>query len=65
MRNREKAIQWWDSTISDVKERVEWKFGLCLCYFGDRHYSSLTGREIEFIWSRENQNIETNKVVEK
>jgi hypothetical protein len=55
MNDRMEAINWWEFTIYDAAERVEWKFKLCYKYYGDRPYTSLTGREIENIWVKENQ----------
>lgn len=47
---REKAIDFWDNTISDAVERVEWKFKLTYKYFGDVDYLSLSDSHIEQIY---------------
>lgn len=51
---RQLANQWWENTVKDAAERVEWKFKLCRKYYGDRDYTSLTGREIEVIYLSQN-----------
>jgi hypothetical protein len=48
------AIEWWENTIYDAAERVEWKVMLSHKYFGiDRNYTSLTNEEITEIYLQE------------
>lgn len=51
---REQALAWWNS-LSDISIQMPSKSHLCKVYHGDmRIHKSLTGREIEEIWKKEN-----------
>lgn len=49
--NRQKAMKWWNSLKQNLDDKS--KYSLGYKYF-DRHHMSLTGREIEIIYKKEN-----------
>jgi len=50
---KSKAIEWWETTIYDAAERVEWKIKLSHKYYGGWIYTNLTDEEIEYIYISE------------
>lgn len=55
-----KAIKWWENTVLNDAERVEWKVKLTHKYFGDYNYTNLTDAEILYIHKAENSLIQSN-----
>lgn len=53
---RKKSMEWWNN-LPDVTITTEInKSALCKKYYGDtRIHKSLTGREIQNIWTKENE----------
>lgn len=49
---RQQALEWWNSFGYAAKNN------LCIAYYPDRNYNSLTGREIELIYAQEKLNDE-------
>lgn len=56
METRQTAIKWWDNLYSDPYFNPYNKKDLCTKYYGKRRYHSLTGREIENIYTKETEN---------
>lgn len=50
---KSKAIEWWEKTIYDTAERVEWKMKLSSKYYGGWGYTNLTDEEIVHIYLSE------------
>lgn len=58
MENRQKAIEWWHKLSNKEKSLLSIKYSK---YLLNRGFASLTGREIEAIWIKENSVEETEK----
>ena len=52
------AMEWWNKHYLSLKEYY------CLKYYSERKWQSLTGREIEYIWKMEVENISISNVNE-
>jgi len=57
LKDRTKAMRWWDSLPEYASEDVliNGKHGLTVNYYQSRTWQSLTGREIEKIWNGEHR----------